>query len=55
MVGKEVKNMKKFIATLVLVCMLTAPAIAHSGRTDANGGHNDNKTGTYHYHGNKGK
>lgn len=24
---------------------------AHSGRTDANGGHNDRKNGGYHYHG----
>ena len=26
-------------------------AYSHPGRTDANGGHTDRKTGKYHYHG----
>ena len=43
-------------ATLVLVlaviCMLAGclMADAHSGRTDAKGGHYDRSTGEYHYH-----
>ena len=40
--------MKKLIAALML-CLVTlsaiAPAHAHSGRTDKNGCHNDNKNG----------
>lgn len=40
--------------TIILVFMLTAslsaPAYAHSGKTDANGGHYDHSTGEYHYH-----
>ena len=35
-------------------CMMVIVAEAHSGRTDANGGHKDNKNvsglGAYHYH-----
>jgi len=49
--------MKKRIYTLLTVILLvlsTVAAYAHSGRTDANGGHNDNKNasglGSYHYH-----
>ena len=48
------ENMRKFICTLVLVFILAAPALAHSGRTDSNGGHTDSRTGTYDYHGKKG-
>lgn len=41
---------------LILTLVLSAPltALSHSGRTDANGGHKDNKNasglGSYHYH-----
>lgn len=49
--------MKKFQrAFLLCVCaiFLAAPISAHSGRTDASGGHKDNKNvsglGPYHYH-----
>ena len=49
--------MKKIIRFLVLLlCILLLPvnAAAHSGRTDANGGHHDYKNksglGSYHYH-----
>jgi len=41
-----------FVAAALCVC-ITAAASAHSGRTDANGGHNCNVgscAGTYHYH-----
>ena len=47
---------KKVVAIVVLVALLCMPIVnmAHSGRTDANGGHKDNKNasglGSYHYH-----
>lgn len=41
---------KKIIAALCLTLLLIPAAGAHSGRTDANGGHWDNSTGEYHYH-----
>ena len=48
---KEVikKSLKGFVIVCALIC-LTTTAIAHSGRTDANGGHYDHSTGDYHYH-----
>ena len=46
--------MRKLICTLVLVFILAAPALAHSGGTDSNGGHVDSRTGVWHYHGKKG-
>ena len=45
--------MKKCFAllmSLVLVSLTVCPVLAHSGRTDSNGGHWDNSTGEYHYH-----
>ena len=58
--------MKRFAVVLLasLLCLTAVPAVtgcptaitaeAHSGRTDANGGHHDNKNksglGSYHYH-----
>lgn len=42
---------KIIILLVILGCvLLTLPILAHSGRTDSNGGHYDNSTGTYHYH-----
>ncbi len=47
---------KKVVAIAVLVALLCMPIVnmAHSGRTDASGGHKDNKNksglGPYHYH-----
>ena len=45
---------KKIVALLMMLSLLCAPAYAHSGRTDANGGHHDYKNvsglGSYHYH-----
>ena len=35
---------------LLLLCVCFLRGTAHSGRTDANGGHWDRKTGTYHFH-----
>lgn len=43
--------MKRFLAFLLAFLLLLSPAVlAHSGRTDANGGHYDRSTGEYHYH-----
>jgi hypothetical protein len=47
--------MKKSISLICLfVLMLVTITYAHSGKTDANGGHRDNKNvsglGSYHYH-----
>ena len=54
--------MKRRISYIVLTCLVTlvfalslnTTAVAHSGRTDSNGGHRDNKNvsglGSYHYH-----
>ena len=45
---------KLFCGFLVTCTLLTSPILAHSGRTDSNGGHRDNKNksglGYYHYH-----
>ena len=40
------------ILLVMLICALFLPvaALAHGGRTDANGGHYDRSTGEYHYH-----
>lgn len=35
---------------IVLLLLLTVPAYAHPGKTDANGGHYNRSTGEYHYH-----
>ena len=44
--------MKKVIAliTSFMFAVLSVTCFAHSGRTDANGGHWDNSAGEYHYH-----
>lgn len=49
--------MKRFgalVLALLLAAAMTTSALAHSGRTDKNGGHKDNKNvsglGSYHYH-----
>ena len=50
------KNILKLTIVLIVVLSviyaLRFVAFAHSGRTDANGGHWDRSTGTYHYHNN---
>lgn len=38
-----------FILALFIVAMPSA-LLAHGGRTDSSGGHNDRKAGSYHYH-----
>lgn len=41
---------KMLLAVLVAVSFISANAIAHGGRTDANGCHEDTRTGTVHCH-----
>lgn len=38
------------VLSLLLMLLLPGTALAHSGRTDGNGGHYDHSTGEYHYH-----
>lgn len=44
--------MKKLLLCLAIILCMLQPTVslAHPGRTDANGGHRDNNTNTYHYH-----
>lgn len=42
--------MKRYVLLLVLIVVLPVVGFAHSGGTDANGGHYNRKTGEYHYH-----
>lgn len=43
--------MRKIVVLLLAIAiMLSFYALAHPGRTDANGGHTDRSTGEYHYH-----
>jgi hypothetical protein len=41
--------MKKILILLILLLTLTQ-LFAHGGGLDSDGGHNNRKTGTYHYH-----
>ena len=38
------------VLVLILVLMIPLVSLAHSGRTDSDGGHYDRTTGEYHYH-----
>lgn len=42
--------MTRFLSLLFALYFLITPVLAHSGRTDSNGGHWDRSTGQYHYH-----
>ncbi|MCD1653106.1 YHYH domain-containing protein [Treponema zuelzerae] len=42
--------MKKSLMVLLFLSVCATLTFGHSGRTDANGGHYNRKTGTYHYH-----
>ena len=42
--------MRRLLLSFILICLLTIPASAHSGKTDSSGGHYDHDTGDYHYH-----
>lgn len=42
---------KRLLSFLLAFLLLLSPTVlAHSGKTDANGGHYDRSTGEYHYH-----
>jgi preprotein translocase subunit SecG len=43
------KKLYQILFTFIALCSLTL-TYAHSGRTDASGGHYNRKTGEYHYH-----
>lgn len=42
--------MRRILLSIILICVLTVPALAHPGGTDSSGGHTDHSTGEYHYH-----
>ena len=42
--------MKRLALMLIMIYVLPIVAMAHSGRTDSNGGHTNRSTGEYHYH-----
>ena len=42
--------MKRYVLLFALIVVLPVVGFAHSGGTDANGGHYNRKTGEYHYH-----
>lgn len=44
------KNALRIAAVMLLISIMSVNASAHPGRTDANGGHYNRKTGEYHYH-----
>ena len=51
------KSILSILLSALLILFLSLPfafhipgALAHPGRTDANGGHTNKKTGEYHYH-----
>jgi len=49
-----VKKLSKFLLLLIATTLFSSSGFSHSGRTDASGGHRDNKNasglGSYHYH-----
>lgn len=47
---KPYKFLTVIILSLCLIHLLPVISYAHSGRTDANGGHYNRSTGEYHYH-----
>lgn len=46
----QIKRKFYLITLLLTIIMLSSSTMAHPGRTDANGGHYNRKTGEYHYH-----
>jgi len=46
---KKLSVFLAFIMVFAVTCT-SLSAGAHSGRTDASGGHMNHKTGVYHYH-----
>ncbi len=48
--GKQYFRLILFAVALIMLCCFTVPVLAHSGKTDEDGGHYDNEVGEYHYH-----
>lgn len=44
------RYLRRFSALLAVLLLLASPALAHSGRTDSQGGHYNRSTGEYHFH-----
>lgn len=44
------KILLSFASAIVLLSLMITCTLAHSGRTDSNGGHWDRSSGEYHYH-----
>ena len=48
------KKILYYLCVFILILSMPITAFAHSGKTDSNGGHKDNKNksglGSYHYH-----
>ncbi len=42
--------MRRFLLSIILICVLILPVSAHPGDTDSSGGHYDHEAGEYHYH-----
>mgnify|MGYP003506520286 CR=1 FL=1 len=42
--------LKRLATAILCIVALSVTASAHPGRTDSDGGHNDNINGGYHYH-----
>lgn len=47
---RKIKFLFLIITVILIFATAITPVFAHSGRTDANGGHKDSSTGEYHYH-----
>ena len=45
-----IKSGRKWLLFLAAFLALSLPAFGHGGGTDSKGGHNNRKTGDYHYH-----
>lgn len=46
----KIKSLFFIITVILIFATVITPVFAHSGKTDANGGHYDTATGEYHYH-----
>lgn len=44
------RKVTPYILSVMIALALAMPVLAHSGRTDSNGGHRNRSTGEYHYH-----
>lgn len=48
--GMRMGRIRPLLLIVLCLFLCLASVSAHSGRTDANGGHRDSSTGEYHYH-----